>query len=300
MPEQHIKLMQGLGVPQEQIDLVEKMEADKVKDFDTTELVNTVKGGFKTQFLNDAEFLNAIPEDKIPQATLKKVEAGQYGRFMNEMLSAAKTKLGLEDADLADLSEDDKKSLGKAFTKIATTHLNKKGGVEGAKKLQEQVSALTDQLAAKDTDWQAKLDTALQETGGKAGARIIKALTKSELATLDGVELVVPANYAISPVLAKLTAKYALVVNDNDEIELKQKDSPALDAMEGGKKITFTEALKKIVLEDKVGKERKAEDSKEPRKKVIVGGGSETDGEEGIVMPDYISKKIAENESLEK
>lgn len=297
MAEQHIKFLQGLGVPQDQIEILEKVEADKAKDYDATELVNLVKGNYKTSFLNDADFLNGIPEEKIPEETRKKFEKGQYARFQNEILSAAKTKLGLEDTDLADLTEEEKKSIQKMVVKIAEKHLGKKGSVQGAKDLQEQVSKLTGDLEKKDVDWQAKLDNELQAKEGKAGARIIKAETKSLLSSLDGVELTVPASYITDQLLAKITAKYLVVLDANDEPQLKQKENPALDVMEGGKKVSFADMLKKQVIEDKVGKAKEVEKPGE-RKRVTVGAG-EGGEESGVELASYITDKIAANQKLE-
>lgn len=304
MPEQHVKLFAGLGIPQEVIDQIEGVTPEQAKDWNADSVSAPVRAALKKtlqpDFLNDAEFLKSIPEDKVPEEVRKKVEAGQYGRFMQEVGQVAK-KLGLEDTDFSDMSEEEKKSLKTYVGKIAEKYLSKKGSVEGAKELQRQVSKLTDDLEAKDKTWQEKLDADLQKVNGSANAKVIKALTRAEMQGLkDELEIGVPVAYITEPVLAKLNAKYSVVLTDGDELQLKQKADSNLDVMENGKPLTFAQALKNIVVEEKIGKVKDSKQQPGPgdKKKVIIGG---VEGEPGAFeLPASIADKVKRNEDLEK
>jgi hypothetical protein len=299
MPEQHVKLMQGIGLSQEQIDAVEKLPADQLKDWKADDLVTAAKGNFKNQFLNDPEFLNSIPEDKVPEATKKKIESGQYARFQNEILETAKKNLGLEDKDLADMTDEEKKSIKKMVTKVAEKYLGKKGTTQGLQEMQQTVQKLTADLEKKDSDWEGKLNGELEKVNGAASSRMIKALTKVELSSLDKIKLNVPPAYITDPLLAKLQSKYTIVLSDNDELDIKQKDNKNLDVLENNKKVTFSQALRKLVLEDKVGAEITDDEGEEGKKKKVIinkdGGG----GNEPIELPGYIAQRVDNNKKLE-
>lgn len=306
MAEQHVKLFQGLGIPQDVIDQVEGVDAEAAKTWTPPAELNTavraaLKGTLKDDFLNDADFLNSIPEDKVPEGVKKKIESGQYGRFMAEIMEVAKKQLGLEDTDLADMTEEEKKSLKKSVAKIAEKHLAKKGSVEGARDLQKQVSKLTEDLEAKDTQWQEKLDAKLKEVNGTANTKLIKALTRAELVALDGVQIAVNPAYITDPVLAKLTAQYTVTLDEGDNLVLKSKADPNLDPMEGGKKVTFRDALKAIVLAEKLGTAKDGGDGGEggggSRKKTIMVGGEGTPG--SFELPANIADKVKANQELE-
>lgn len=293
MAEQHVKIFEGLGLSKEVIDQVEGMTPEQLKDWDPASVTSQARDAVKNILMNDAEFLNAIPEDKIPEATRKKFEAGQYTRFQKEILDAATKKLGLEDKDMADWTENDKKSIQTMVVKISEKVLAKKGNVEGLQQMQRDVQTLTEKLEKTNEDWEAKMTEAVTKTNGAAQTKMVKLLTRVELSNLEGVDLNVSPSFIQDQLLARLTDKYSVVLNSNDELELKQKDNVALDVMEGGKKVTFQEALKKLVLENKLGTEKKEEEDPGKRKKVIVGGG---EGGDSIEIPSYINEKIEKNE----
>lgn len=293
MAEQHVKLMQGLGVPQDQIDKVEKLTPDELKDWKPDEITNLVKGTMKSGFLNDQEFLNSIPDDKIPEGTRKKLEAGQYARFQNEIIDTAKKQLGLEDTDLSDLTEEDKKSIKKTVAKVAEKYLTKKGNVAGLAEMQQQLKKAVDDLTQKDTAWQEKLNTELEKVNGSNSARMIKNLTKAGLATLEGVEYPVAVHFLVDPILNSLQSKYSIVLGPNDELQIMQKANPALEVLVDNKTLTFADALKAEVIAQKAGKLK--EEKKDPPGPTRV---TVNDDEGGV--PSYIKDKIDANSKLDK
>jgi transcription termination factor NusB len=301
MPEQHVKLLTGLGLNTEQIDQLEKMTPEQLKEWKPDDLNTAVVTSVKNRLLNDNEFLNSIPEDKVPETTRKKIESGQYARFQNEIIEAAKKQLGLEDKDLADLTDDEKKSIKKTVTRISEKYLAKKGNVQGMQDMQKNVQELTTKLEAKDTEWQDKLTKQIEETNGKATAKMVKALTKVELASLDKIKLAVGAGFITEPVLAKLTEKYKIVLDANDNLDLKQKENDKLDVLVNGKKLSFSQALRDVVLQEKLGTEIKAEDDKGggSRKTVIINNEGNQGGD-SVELPSYIKDKIEQNIKLEK
>jgi hypothetical protein len=301
MSKQFTTILTALGLPEDKITALSALKDDQLTDWKPDEFVTEIRNAQKTGLLNDADFLNSIPEDKVPDATKKKIESGQYARFQNELIEVATKQLGLEDKEL---TVEDRKSIKGLAKKMAETYLTKKGNVDGLQQMQRDLTDMTAKLEAKDTEWQTTLDNKLKENNGTANTKLLKVLTRSELADLDNIKLNVPAAYVTDPLLAKLSAKYALVLDDNDDIQLMQKANPALKATDtANKPLVFKQELRKLVLEEKVGVEVKADegDGKSKKKTVTVGGGE--GGEEGqttLAIPSYIQKNIDANIKAEQ
>ena len=307
MPEQHIQLMKGLGFSDEQIQAVESLTPEQMKSwkpddpealkvFNPNELVTHVQTGLKNVLSNDPEFLKNIPEDKINPDILKKIEKGQYARFQNELVEVATKKLGLEDKEL---TEEDRKSIKGLAEKMAVTYLSKKGNVQGLQEMQTKLSEALQNLESMKAQHTENLKTELEKVNGANTAKLIKTLTKVELSGLDGVKLAVGANFIADPVLSSLSSKYAIVLDENDNLDLKQKANPQLDVLDGtGKKMTFQQALRNAVIENKLGTEEKEEGKDEKRKKIIVGGGDGGGDGKTELVPSYIADKINANPEL--
>lgn len=295
MGQQHIKLLQGIGVDQSIIDEVENLPEDKVGEWSPDKATGAIRSAVETVLLNDNSFLSKLTPEKIPAEVRKQIEAGQLTRFEREIMEVAKKDLGLEDKDFSDMTRGEKDSIVKTMVRhAANKHLAKKGNVEGLREMQGQLSDMTKQLEEKDTNWETKLNTELDKVNGAANTKVIKAVTRAALATMDGVALNVPPSYITDPILAKLQNNYTIVLDGNDEPQLMDKKNPNLAAMANGKVITFAEALRKQVLEDKVGSEKKEEDDKGGGKRtVIIGSGGKT-VDVGEIVPDYIRDKVKE------
>lgn len=294
MAKQHAAIFAALGLTQKDIDTIEAITEDQAKDFKPDTVVEAIRKSVKTVLENDQEFLNAIPEDKLPKDVLKRIESGQYTRFQKELLEAATTQLGLSDKDFEDLTAEEKKSIKKTMVKIAEKHLAKNGKVEGLQKMQADLAEARQAVEKKDADWQTKLDASVNDITTKANAKLIKTLTQVQLASLDKIKLNVPAAYITDPVLNKISSKYKIVLGANDELSIKQLKNDTLDVIDkAGKIVGFKDVLKEVVLEDKLGAEEKIDTPPKKPSTVIVNANE--DGEtDGVVVPDYIGNRAAE------
>jgi hypothetical protein len=295
MAKQHIAILKALGIAQKDIDAIEAL-TDDLKDWTPDATVESVRTAVKKVLENDPDFLNSIPEDKIPEPIRKKYETTQYSRFQNELLDAAKKQLGFEDKDLEQLTPEDRKSIKKTMVKIADLHLGKKNNTEGLKKLQDDYQEALAQLEKKDTDWQTKLDTEVKTVRDGNTDKLVKYLAQTNLATLDKIKLNVPASYIVDPILGKLRSKYTVMM-EGDDLVLRQKANPALKVMDSkGKETSFAEALRAQVLEDKVGVEETKEAAERKRTTVDTSEGHQ----EGVIQtPDYIKSRMEEIKAQE-
>lgn len=301
MPEQHVQLMKGLGFDDEQIKAIEAITPDQMKDwkaddpeklkvFNPGELVTKVQTGMKNVLSNDPAFLASIPKDKISPAILKEVEKGQYARFQNELIDVATKQLGLDEK--TDLTEEDRKSIRGLTAKIATAYLSKNGNVAGLEKMQKDLQKALEENETLKTGSEEKTKKQIEELNGKHSLKLINTLAKVELQGLDGIKLAVAANYVSGPVLSAMNEKYAIVLDANDNLVLKQKEQPALDVLDkAGKTVTFQQAMKETVLALKLGTEDKPDptDPKGKKKVIIEGGGG---GEDVVELPAHIKSKV--------
>lgn len=289
-------ILKELGIETKDIEAIIGLSEDDQKTYKPQDIVDKIKAGTKTALMNDDAFLSSIPEEKIGKGILKKIESGQYARFQNELLEAAKKNLGLEDKDLEDLTEEEKKSIKKTMVRIADKHLAKKGGQEGVAAIQKQLADATEALEKKDGEIETKVNEAVDKTTKAFGQRIISTLTKGELGSLDKVKLNVKPEYIIDKVLQKVAAKYEAVlqVGDDDVIHLKQKKNDALAVVgKDNKEILFATALREVVLEEKLGTEEATPGPGGKKKQLIDSSGGDGGNEDGeTVVASYIQDKI--------
>jgi hypothetical protein len=307
MPEQHVQLMKGLGFTEDEIKAVEALTPDQLKAwkaddpeqlkiFNPAALITSVQTGMKNKLSNDPEFLGAIPEDKINKDILKKIESGQYARFQNEIVEVAKKKLGLNDEEV--LTAEDRKSIKAMVEKLSHAYAKKAGGAEGLQQLQKEKAEALQALDEMKTQQPELLKKEIEKVTGASTMKIIKTLTKVELMGLEDVRLGVGASILSEPALQLLNAKYTVVLDENDNLDLKQKGNPALDVMDDkGKKLTFAQGLRAVVLENKLGAEIKEDEKKELKKKKLLIEGGGGDDDEPVVVDGHIAAKIAANKS---
>lgn len=295
-----IALLTGLGWSKEDITALVEQDDAKLEAVKTEDLVKKIRDSEKTGLLNDNDFLSSIPEDKINPTILKKIESGQYARFQNELIEVATKKLGLDEKTA--WSEEDKKSIKKLVEKMAVGYLAKNNNTEGLQKMQLELSTLQETLDKRDGEHATKLTEAVGNEGKKYGERIIKLIAKNNLSTLDKIKLTVNPDYIVDPVLKKVGAKYnaVLVLGEDDNLVLKQKDNNALDVLDDKKKVvSFQQALRNVVLEDKLGTEEAADDPNDPTKKKTVSVNSKEGEQTADVIPSYIAKAAEENAAPE-
>lgn len=301
MKEILIALLKALGIDQKKIDAVLAIKDEDAKNFKPDEIVTDVTTGMKTALENDAEFLGKIPEDKINKDILKKLESGQYTRFQKELIEVAVQKLGLDEKVV--FTDEDKKSIKALAQKMAMEYLKKNNNTAGLEKMQKDLADATDLLTKKDEEFKNQLTEKEKSINTEWGTKYIKSLTKIALGSLDKVKLTTNPDYIVDPILKKIAEKHGAVleVGADDVIRLKQKANNALHVVgKDNKEITFAQALREVVLEDKVGVEEKPESEEEKRKKLLINSGGEG-GKDGVEeIPDYIKDKIAANPAPEE
>lgn len=296
MAKQHELLFKALGVPDNLIKIIEEVKPEEAENFKPEEIVKSIREGSKSLLMNDGDFLKTIPEDKIHPDILKKYESGQYARFTNELIEVATKKLGLDEKKV--FTDEDKKSIKKLAEKMATSYLAEKGNTDGLAKMQADLQKALGDLDQQKTEFETKLSTEKEALSVANVGKVLKLLTTIELGKLDKVKLNVPATYITDPLLGKLGNKYNLVL-ENDQIELRQKENKALKVLDSaGKEISFAQALRSQVLEDKVGEEVKEQQQQQQHRQIIVNPGEEGNGE--ITTPSYIQDKIDKATALEK
>ena len=279
MAAEHIeKVLEEVGLSPDQIKALRELNEETGKDFKADTYATPVVTGFKTKFLNDPEFLGAIPEEKIPAGIKQKIEAGQYGRFMNEAKDHF-AKLGI---DFTQLAEADAKSIKKVVEHV-TSHLSK----GDAKEVQAQLKAALQEKDKLQQDFQTKIQQETKQAEAKYLPSVKRLITVSELTGVEGLKI--SAGLAVTIAQELVEKKYSIVLNkDGDGFDVKQKANPELDAIDkAGKTITYKDALLEVLTEnDMIDKE---DDKPDPEKvKVKVGAGGET----VKALPSYIQDKI--------
>lgn len=298
MAKQHIAIFKSLGFDQKDIDAIEAIKEDD-KDWKPDATVETIRTGMKKILENDQTFLDSIPEEKIPAAIKKNIEKSQYARFQNELIDVAKKELGLDDKEI--LTDEDRKSIKVMTSKIAKAYFSKNSNDDAAKKLQKELGESVQLLATKEQEWSEKVKTETAAVEGKFQSKLIKTLLGTNLASLDKIKLHVSPGILTTPVLDKLSSKYSVVIDEQDNLDIKDKINPKLEAMDAktGKKIPIIDALREIVIAEKLGEEVKEDTGGEGggKKKVIVdsGGGAGGEGNDAVVLPDYIKESIEQN-----
>jgi|GEM_PF-4695835 len=283
MAEQHKKILSALGLSKEQIDKLESMTADELKELKVEDFTNPVKSNFQTQFLNDDAFLQSIPEEKTSKDVKKKIESSQYARFMNELKDVAK-EMGI---DFEDLSSEDQKSIKGFYRATQNKALGKAGNSAALVELQNKLSEALAAKTSVETGTDKKIADAVAAESKKYGAKLEKSAIHSVLSNMKG--LTVKPEYIADMVLNKVKDKFTPQFNpDTMSFELKKKDNPVLDVLKAdGSKQTFNETVLEILKADELWKEP-AKEKEEGKKQTVEIEGDKTKP----VIPEYILKNM--------
>ncbi len=242
MAEQHDQILAAVGIPAEKITELNKLTPEQMKEFKLDDYIAPVNSAYETKLLNDGNFLNKIPVEKLPDSIKKSIETGQYGRFMNELKEVATKELGLE---MTEFPEDVQKSLKQFFRKANELYTTKKA--PDSKTLIALQQQLQDALRGKETvegSISTKIAEALAGEKTKHSTQLEKLLTMLQLSSLDGYKLKVKPEYIVDAMLGKLKGKYSLNFDPETQgFSVNQKDHPGLKALNGSNEITFTDAL---------------------------------------------------------
>lgn len=280
------QVLTTLGLEKTDVDALVALPDDSA-DFKPDAYVTKVSTNYETKLSNDPNFLGKLKPEQLPDALKKTIETGQYGRFMNEFRALA-TKQGI---DLADLSEEEAKSLNKMGEKVFEKYKGKLGSPEAVTKLQADLQkALADKTAV-ETSVPDKIKEATTQVETKYQTALTKLIAANALQSTKG--LVVKASLVVDSLLAKVRDKYNVAL-DGETITLTQKANPTLKALDAaGKEITFADAITAEAKAEDLIKEVKEEeiDPATGKGKVKVDVIDSTT----VKLPDYIQKQIDAN-----
>jgi hypothetical protein len=248
MPSHLETLLTSVGVPAEDITAIQALKDTDA--FDPKPIAEKVKGNFRTQFQNDPSFFEGITEDKLPAATKKKLEADQFGRATGIVKQKFSKLLGLTDADLAALTDEQKEKYEAYIPAVAEVWTKLKSG---DKVTQEQLIAARrelEELKTTSASAEETIKTKYQsESDAKVNTALFNAALLGELAQLEGLKI--SASDIAATANSVLLSKYAFERVGDYGIELRRKDNPKMKVLKdnSSKEVTLKDALNDIAVE---------------------------------------------------
>lgn len=240
-------LLTSAGIPPEDVSSILTMSEDDQKIFDPNPYLEKVKGNYQTQFQNDPAFFNDLTIEKLPPDIKKKIESAQYGRAANITRDKLIKGLGLTEADIADLSPEQKEKLELFVPALAEKYSKTKAG---DKQLQEDLINARKELEKYGPDYETKLASEYEtKAEQKITAAIFNANLIGELSSIQGLKI--PAG-DIAPIANSiLQSKYGFERVGDFSVELRQKANPQMKVLKDGssKELTLKEALQEIATE---------------------------------------------------
>jgi hypothetical protein len=241
MPSPLETVLTSVGVPAEDIATIVALK--ETDTFDPKAVAEKVRSNYRTQFQNDPAFFNELTVDKLPADTRKKIESDQYGRAAGIVKQKFYRTLGLTDAEIAGLTEDQKNKLEEFVPAVAEMWTKTKSG---DKATQEQLIEARKQLEALN-GIEEKMKTKYQsESDTKVTAGIFNAVLLGELAQLQGLKI--SAADIAATASNVLLAKYNFERVGDYGIELRQKENPKMKVLKGNTshELTLKDALAEI------------------------------------------------------
>jgi hypothetical protein len=289
MPKHIQDILIAAGIPAEDAEKIDSLpEADQAT-FDSKPYMDKVKDNFKTQFQNDPEFFTDLTLEKLPPAVKKKVESAQYGRAANITRDKFLKGLGMTEADIADLTEEQKEKLELYIPAVTERYAKSKSS---DKKLQEDLIEARKQLEKYGPDYEKGISEKYEtESNQKIAAAIFRANLIGELSRIPGLKI--SASDIAKTADEIVNSKYAFERVGDFGVELRQKANPQMKVLKDNSshELTLSEALLEIA------KDRKWVEEEQEQKK---GGGiikitPDKNGALSMVPPhlqDRISSKI--------
>lgn len=251
MPKHVETLLTNIGIPADDVaKIIALPEADQAT-FDTKPYLEKVKANYQTQFKNDAAFFDDITIEKLPIEVKKKIEAAQFGRSNNIVRDKVLKGMGFTDADLEDLSEEQKQKI-ELFIPAVTEKWTKKNS--SAKEIQDQLIAerrKNEEMAAKfGDDYEKTIETKYQtQAEQKVTAAIFNASLIGELSAIPGLKIAAADIAATANNI--LQSKYGFERIGDYQVELRQKANPQMKVLKEGSshELTLKDALIEIATE---------------------------------------------------
>jgi len=290
MPTHVETLLTTLGIPAEDATKIASLPEAEHATFDPKPYAEKVKSNYQTQFKNDPSFFADLTTENLPPEVRKKLESAQYGRAANITRDKLLKGLGLNEADYADMSDEQKEKLELFVPAIAERYAKTKAG---DKQLQADLIEARKQLEKYGPEYEKGVETKYQtEADKKIAAAIFNANLIGELSAIPGLKI--KASTLAREANEILSSKYAFVRTGDFSVELRQKANPEMKVLKSGssQELTMKEALQEIAA---------SEGWVEKEKETGTGSGVVTvtptnDGLKAVVPPhlqDKIGKKIA-------
>ena len=285
MPKHIQDILVAVGIPAEDAAKIDSLPEAEQATFDSKPYLDKVKGSYQTQFQNDPEFFTDQTLEKLPPAIKKKIEAQQFARTTNIVRDKYLKGLGMTEADLADMSEEDKAEFDRFVPAVAQKYAKTKAG---DKQVQQDLIEARKQLEKYGPDYEKGIaDKYQSESDTKIAAAIFRANLIGELSRIPGLKI--SASDIAKTADEIVSSKYAFERIGDFGVELRQKANPQMKVLKDNSshELTLSEALLEIA------KERKwVEEQTDPKK----GGGvvTITPGKNGALsmVPPHLQDKI--------
>lgn len=246
MPTPVETLLTSIGLPAEDVTKIASLPEDQHAGFDSKPYLEKVRGNYQTQFQNDPAFFSDLTIEKLPPDIKKKIESAQFGRAANIVRDKFLKGLGMTEADLADLSEEQREKLEQYIPAVTEKYAKTKAGdkqlqqdlIEARKKL-ESFDGLEEKIKSKYES----------ESGQKITAAIFNAALIGELSSIQGLKI--PAADIAATANQILQNKYAFERVGDYTVELRQKGNPSMKVLKDGSshELTLKDALAAIATE---------------------------------------------------
>ena len=284
MPKHIQDILIAAGIPAEDAEKIDSLpEADQAT-FDSKPYMDKVKESYKTQFQNDPEFFTDLTLEKLPPAVKKKVESAQYGRAANVMRDKFLKGLGMSDADIADLTDEQREKLEQFIPAVTEKYAKTKAG---DKQLQQDLIEARKKLEGYD-GYEDKIKVKYEtESNQKIAAAIFRANLIGELSRIPGLKI--SASDIAKTADEIVNSKYAFERVGDFGVELRQKANPQMKVLKDNSshELTLSEALLEIAKERKWVEEEKEHKNGSGVIKV-------TPGKEGLMagIPPHLQERI--------
>lgn len=291
MPNPVEVILTNVGIPPEDVAKIISIPEEQQDNFDTKPFVEKVRSNYTKQLQNDPAFFNDITLEKLPAEVLKKIESAQFQRSANIMKGKLNKVFGLTDADLADLTDEEKEKLESYVTAVANKFAKTKASDKQIQQELIEERKKRESLEGAEERYRTQFQ---KEADDKINSAIFNAALLGELSSIPGLKIA--ASDIAKTASDILKGKFAFERVGDYTIELRRKDNPAMKVLKDNSShdLTLKDAVLQIAI-DRGWVEEKDEDETggkgSGKVKVTPSGGRLK-----MVAPhlqDKISKKIA-------
>lgn len=247
MPTPVETLLTTAGLPAEDVTKIINIPEAEQATFDVKPYAEKVKNNYQTQFKNDPEFFSTLTIETLPPEVKKKLEGAQFARAANITREKLLKGLGLTEADLADLTEEQKKELDHYIPAIAEKYVKTRAG---DKELQAQLIEARKKNEQYGPEYETKIKNQYEtEANQKVTAAIFNANLIGELSAIPGLKIA--AADIAKTANDILQSKYAFEKVGDFSVELRQKANPTMKVLKGNtsQELTLKDALQEIATE---------------------------------------------------